>query len=576
MEKRSPDAIRPGIGEAFCSATARRVMVAGLGVIAPGASDWKVFLRNMQSARSTLEASQRLSPLFMVGNPDFNFASCKEWISTHCSPARYAQLADKAGENVRLSLGVVIQAFSAVPGLEMMVKALDFRTLVLCGSAFGDLPSVFEGKESFDQAQRAWNHFWAQETHNPLLREWLMTGHVTLQGEKHVPADVPERPDPSTQGLFELYEQQLLWDSYWAERNPAQSVLLEQLERIEIQGVGENVAADKLNVIRNKARAKKELFQRVGCPEPPWEKVNSRLLWNLPNAAAAQLSMVLGTHGPAYGMFGACATFGLLLQRGLQAIRRGEVDCAVLVTADNTPPSPLVSGFYGARVLAGGTQVSYPLTHMRGTHVSGGACAWVIAAEEVLKTYGVDHFGIELAGVGLSSDAEHIITPSAEGPKAAIRASIEDARQSRSFLAEGVRFDLWDMHATGTPGDWNELKLIEDFIDKETVVSARKGLFGHGMGSCGGWELTALAFSPQRTPSGFEVWSSGILANQVHPAIGNSSFKFALDEPTPIIGNRSGVLTCGKLSMGIGGISSCVILHVDVEKRTVRAVESSM
>lgn len=574
MEKGSLDTVRPGTEVAAERGTSRRVMVAGLGVIAPGASDWKAFLRNMHSARSTLEASRQLSPVFMVGNPDFDFACCKEWISAHCSPARYIQLAEKAGENVRLSLGAAIQAFSATPGLEMMVKALDARTLVLCGNAFGDLPSIFEGKESFDAAQRAWNHFWAQEARNPLLREWLVTGQITVDGERHVPVDVPSRPDPVTQGLFQQYEQQLLWDSFWAARNPEQSALLEQLEQIETRGVGENVAADKLNVIRNKAKAKKELFQRVGCPEPPWEKVNPRLLWNLPNAAAAQLSMVLGTHGPAYGMYGACATFGLLLQRGLQAIRRGEVDCAVVVTADNTPPSPLVSGFYGARVLAGGARVSYPLTDMRGTHVSGGACAWVIAAEDVLKSYGVDHFGVEVAGVGLSSDAEHIITPSAEGPKAAIRSSIEDTKQSRPDAAGEVRFDLWDMHATGTPGDWNELRLIEEFIDKETVVSARKGLFGHGMGSCGGWELTALAFSPQRTPSGYEVWSSGIPADQVHASIDNSAFRFALDKPIQIVGNSSDVLTCGKLSMGIGGISSCVVMHIDVDKRTARFVES--
>jgi 3-oxoacyl-[acyl-carrier-protein] synthase II len=555
-----------------CAAAPRRVLVAGLGVVAPGSAHWKGFLKNVADGRSTLEAAGQLSSAFMVGNPDFDFASCKEWISSHSSPARYIQLAEKAGENVRLSIGSVIQALSSSPGLESLVKALDTRTLILCGNAFGDMPSVFEGKDSFDAAQRDWNHFWAQEVRNPLLREWLVTGHITVDGQLVVPADVPMRPDPAIQGLFRQYEQQLVWDAYWAARNPDQLALLQELERIESRGVGENVDVDKLNVIRSKARAKRELFQRLGCPEPPWEKVNPRLLWNLPNAAAAQLSMLLGTHGPAYGMYGACATFGLLLHRGLQAIRSGEADCVLVVTADNTPPSALVAGFYGARVLAGGARVSYPLTDMRGTHVSGGACAWILAAEDVLSSYGVDHFGIEVAGVGLSSDAEHIITPSINGPKEAIRASIVDAQLLDPGSSGPFRFDLWDMHATGTPGDRNELGLIEEFIDPDTVVSARKGLFGHGMGSCGGWELTALAFSPERSSSGFSVWPSGIPANQVHVSISSRPIRIALDQPVQISGTHPSVLTCGKLSMGIGGISSCVVIRVDVDKRSERSL----
>ena len=107
---------------------------------------------------------------------------------------------------------------------------------------------------------------------------------------------------------------------------------------------------------------------------------------------------------------------------------------------------------------------------------------------------GISHLGIEILGTGVSSDAEHIITPSQQGPKLSIRKAFAHAQ------VEPKDIHIWDMHATGTPGDWNELVLLEDFVPLSAWISARKGIFGHGMAACGGWELTASLLVPEQTP----------------------------------------------------------------------------
>ena len=42
-----------------------------------------------------------------------------------------------------------------------------------------------------------------------------------------------------------------------------------------------------------------------------------------------------------------------------------------------------------------------------------------------------------------------------------------------------------DLHATGTPGDLNELNLVEPFVGSGTRITARKGQLGHGMSNSG-------------------------------------------------------------------------------------------
>jgi 3-oxoacyl-[acyl-carrier-protein] synthase II len=374
----------------------------------------------------------------------------------------------------------------------------------------------------------------------------------SVSGER-VDAEAPASPSTFEIDSPERAAAWEAWNSFWCKKSDGLQDYLREFNEMESITIGADVANDKLNVIRAKAKAKKALQDKWKHPLPPWEAVNANMLWNLPNAPAAQVSMLHGIHGVSFASIGACATFGLVLRQAVDCIRSGDYDAAIIGTTDLSPPPELVAGFNAAKVLAAGCDVGVPLCNLRGTHVAGGACTWILAADDVMEKLGQKSLGIEIMGVGLSSDAEHIITPSMEGPKLCIR----DAFAQAGITPQDVH--TWDMHATGTPGDWSEFKLIEN-LPSTTVITARKGIFGHGMSTCGGWELTAQLFSTRKNGTTYTLTGSGISPDRVHPSIRNVGRKLATDKAVTVDAPKG--LVCGKLSMGIGGISSCVLSKI--------------
>jgi 3-oxoacyl-[acyl-carrier-protein] synthase II len=188
--------------------------------------------------------------------------------------------------------------------------------------------------------------------------------------------------------------------------------------------------------------------------------------------------------------------------------------------------------------------VNMPFTSLRGTHVSGGACVWILGDAAWCEAQGLKPVGGYVEAVALSSDAEHIITPSQSGPKRAIARAYEEAGITPADVS------VIDLHATGTPGDLNELALVDEFITERTRITARKGQLGHGMANSGGWELTALALGLAK---GMAL-PTGIPANRLHPRIPHPA-AIVTDE-APLDG------TVGvKLMLGIGGLTACVVLR---------------
>ncbi|MCH2174081.1 beta-ketoacyl synthase, partial [Myxococcota bacterium] len=258
----------------------------------------------------------------------------------------------------------------------------------------------------------------------------------------------------------------------------------------------------------------------------------------------AQISMIGGITGATVAPLGACAGFGTALKMADDAIQAGQIKMAVVGTTAPSPHALSVGAFYAARVISHDGQVSKPLTEMRGTHVSGGACIWIVGDYEHCRSLGMKPLGLEVLSVALSSDAEHIITPSAEGPQRAIRAALDQAGVAPDDIS------TWDMHATATPGDWNELQNALRVFGDRPLMTARKGSFGHGMSVCGGWELTAQHMG----------FTKGVLhpvnlqGNELHAQIAPYHDCLVCQEGTGVDGNIA-----GKINMGIGGINACVI-----------------
>ena len=52
---------------------------------------------------------------------------------------------------------------------------------------------------------------------------------------------------------------------------------------------------------------------------------------------------------------------------------------------------------------------------------------WIVGDMEYMQARGFKPLGMEPVGVGVTSDADHIITPSPDGPRAAMHQALADA-----------------------------------------------------------------------------------------------------------------------------------------------------
>ena len=149
---------------------------------------------------------------------------------------------------------------------------------------------------------------------------------------------------------------------------------------------------------------------------------------------------------------------------------------------------------------------------------------------------------MEIVGIGTSSDAHHIITPSKGGPQLAMRAALKEV--------QAIDVTTWDMHATATPGDATEIEHSLELLHPDVIFTARKGTFGHGMSVGGGWELTAQHLGMARG----KLYPIPLTEGELHADVKVHEPKFVKADGGEVRRGYS-----GKLSMGIGGINSCVI-----------------
>lgn len=513
----------------------RRKAVLGWGVVAPKSANIEEFAKNLETGGSWLSPFNGFGPdSFLVGQPKFDFRDYQPWIESRFPPSRFNQLKDKMDPTTLYALGAFIQALGQNPGIEQELQSLKSQAHVYASTAIGAFPTLHKASLQYYRAQRRWNRFWADPSRNAALREYQA-------------GNGPRPPIEDPEHALDLDQKEELedaWFAYWAERSDRLQVFLKELSEAESSQLHGDVESGKLAMIRDKRRRLSQLQDQWKTPRPPWNEVSANVLWNIANTPSAQISMLGNITGVVFAPVAACSTFSLCLKLALDAIDRGEAKLVVLGSAD-PPPHPLtVGGFYNARVLSADGDLSKPLSGMKGTHVSGGAAIWIIGDLEYAKSKGFKPLGLEPLSVGVSADADHIITPSKDGPREAMHAALEAAGTPAETLGS------WDLHATATPGDFQEVENLQTVISRDVWVTARKGTFGHGMGVGGGWELTAQYLGYERGL----IFPTPLEPSEVHAAITGLGqklvFNRAIDFPNAPV---------GKLSMGVGGINACVI-----------------
>ena len=208
------------------------------------------------------------------------------------------------------------------------------------------------------------------------------------------------------------------------------------------------------------------------------------------NSAAAHIEIEFGAKAGAHTPVSACASGAEALAHGLDFIRSGRADIAIVGGTEGcVHPLPL-AGFANIRALS--TRNDSPETASRpydrdrdGFVLGEGAGIMVIETEEHAKARGAQIYAY-LAGRGMASDAHHISAPSTEGQARAIRESLEDAGLTARDIVHV------NAHGTSTPlGDLNELESLSIALDGETdqiVVTSTKSMTGHLLGGAGAVE----------------------------------------------------------------------------------------
>ena len=515
----------------------RRVGIFGWGIVAPQAPNIDAFERKLALRGSWLTPFDGFGPSnFLVGMPEFQLADYKSWIDARFPPTRFPQLEKKMGTAVQYAVGAFIQSLQQNPGIEEELRSLKTQAHVYLGTGLGDLPVLHNISLDYHRSWRKWIRHWADPKNNAALRSFLSgTDSQSVLG-------VP--PLPETVALYDRDQAEEAWWNFWTHRSVELQEYLKELQVIEGLSVEGEVETAKLAVIKEKRKLNARLQKKWNAPEPPWNEVSANLLWNIPNTPSAQVSMLGHITGMTFAPVAACSSFGYALKLAMNSITLGDAK-AVVVGMSDPPPHPLTVGaFYQARVLSADGHVSKPLTGLRGTHIAGGAAVWIVGDYKYMTEKGFKPLGMEPIAVGVSADANHIITPSKEGSQTAIM----DALNLAGISAESV--SGWDLHATATPGDFREVQNAREILRPETLFTARKGTFGHGMSVSGGWELTAQYLGVKNGTT----YPTELQRSELNPKIREYHDNFVFDQSCPA---TTGVV--GKMSMGIGGINVCIL-----------------
>ncbi len=207
----------------------------------------------------------------------------------------------------------------------------------------------------------------------------------------------------------------------------------------------------------------------------------------MPSAPAGQISMEYGLRGPVYAVTSACASSNHALASAADQLRLGRADVMLAGGAD----APLVYGFLkgweALRAVARDT--CRPFSADRDGLIIGEAAGMLVLETFEHATARGATILAELAGVGMSGDAGDIVSPTVEGPAAAMLSCLADAGLSPGDI------DYVNAHGTGTKAnDQIETTAIRRAFGADAdrlSVSSTKSMHGHCMGASGAIEAIA-------------------------------------------------------------------------------------
>ncbi len=275
---------------------------------------------------------------------------------------------------------------------------------------------------------------------------------------------------------------------------------------------------------------------------------NPRTVLNNP---AGEITLSLGITGPHYSIGAACAAGNASLIQGVQMLRLGEVEMALVGGVSESTGSFGIFASFKAQGALGRDddprKASKPFDlHRNGIVISEGACIYVLETLENARSRGAKIYA-EITGYAMNSDAADFVLPLAERQVECMNLALERAD------LKPAQIDIVSTHATGTrQGDIEECRAIREVFKDcpSTYVNNTKSIIGHAMGAAGVLELAANL-------SAFDD-------NLVHPTINVTELdpecalpNLVLDTPV----QRPSVSAILNNSFGMVGINSTVIVQ---------------
>jgi len=208
----------------------------------------------------------------------------------------------------------------------------------------------------------------------------------------------------------------------------------------------------------------------------------------LVNMLGGFVSIEHGTQGPNLASVTACAAGTHAISEAMKTIICNGADKMLVVSAESAITGVGIGGFAAMKALSTRNEspktASRPFDADRDGFVMGeGAAALVLEEYESALKRGAKIYG-EIIGFGESGDANHITTPSLDGPSRAMRAAYK--------MAGEPKIDYVNAHGTSTPiNDKNETAAVKELLGgKENCppMSSIKGQIGHCLGAAGGIE----------------------------------------------------------------------------------------
>jgi len=230
------------------------------------------------------------------------------------------------------------------------------------------------------------------------------------------------------------------------------------------------------------------------------------------NMVAGMISIQFKAKGPNVSMVSACTTSAHCVGEAGRMIEYGDADVMIAGGAEACINMSGVGGFCACKALSERNDdpatASRPFDKDRDGFVLGEGSGILILEEyEHAKKRGARIYA-QLAGMGMSGDANHITAPNMDGPRRAMVAALKNA----GLNPDDIQYV--NAHGTSTPlGDANETAAMKAAFGDHAyklAVNSTKSMHGHLLGAAGGVEavITALAVHHQVSPPTINIFTA--------------------------------------------------------------------